>query len=338
MAVEILRQIVRRLRKRFFSTPRVHEILNEAQDSSRRKWLFFMRNPRLAVPHKPLIRTDSKIFCMGSCFALEIKKVLRSLGYQVHPYEYDLPVQLSTGAVRLASGRELVHYNTFTILQEFEKAFGLWSQGENDFWVVRRKQKPGMEVFRDPYRREVYSATKEDIVRVTRAFDEVIKKGVGESDLYIFTLGLTEVWRKRDDGRYVCAGPGLSGAGWHEDTEFVQSGFEDNYKNVRKLVELILSKFPDRHIILTVSPVPMARTFSKNDVYTANAESKSVLRAVAGQASREFPNVHYFPAFEMCAALDRFGKRKVYNSVDGRHVRPEIVQCVTEAFLDAYRA
>ena len=70
--------------------------------------------------------------------------------------------------------------------------------------------------------------------------------------------------------------------------------------------------------MLTVSPVTLEATATDNDVVVANLESKSLLRAVAGQVSREFDNVHYFPSYELAMYYDIFEE-------DGRHVTREAV-------------
>ena len=283
----------------------------------------------------PLIGAGSKIFCIGSCFALELKNALKKLGYDARPLEDGLGAN-EAGVPFAEPGRHLVHYNSFTILQEFEKAFGLWSQDPEDFWAVNNpKRGNSLSVyFQDPYRREVYSKTKRGTWELTKGFDEAIKKGIFDCELYILTLGLTEVWKKKNDGRIACANPGYGEGGGHDETFFVRSGFNENYANLKKVVELIQARFPFRPIVLTVSPVPMAMTFTDQDVFVANAESKSSLRTVAGQICGEFQNVHYFPACEMCAAFEKQGRPGVFRP-DGRHVAHETVDSILKIFMES---
>jgi hypothetical protein len=308
---------------RFFS-PKSSDLWTRDPDRLK-KWKFFKEEIRLRIDPPFLIRPQTKIFCMGSCFALEIKKVLRDRGYAVRPEEP-------------GKGVELVHFNTFTMLQEFEKAFGLWKQDPDDFWYVdRAKSGKTYRYFQDPYRRQVYAESLEGIRSMTAEFDRAVRQGIDESDLYILTLGLVEVWKKKNNGRYAYAQPGDSHGGGHGEVDFVQSNFEENFSNLKKMVQLIQSKFPERHVVVTVSPVPLSHTFGGNDVFTANAESKAVLRAVAGQLSRDFRNVHYFPSFEICSMAEKYGLAKVYEA-DGRHVRKKTVETIMEIFLEAYRA
>ncbi|MBI3252509.1 MAG: GSCFA domain-containing protein [Candidatus Omnitrophica bacterium] len=275
---------------------------------------------------------------MGSCFALEIQKVLREKGRAVYPETTALRAGSQEADELVTSGLESVHFNTFTMLQEFEKAFGLWRQDPDDFWLTKRGLggRRGAH-FQDPYRRKVYAPSKEGILALTAVLDEAIRKGIVESDLYILTMGLTEVWKKKDNGRVACTSISDSGGGGKDQLTFYQSGFADNYANMKKIIELIREQFPSRHVVLTVSPVPLNRTFSKDDVFTATVENKAVLRALAGQLVREFENVHYFPSYEFCQLLERFYGQRVFES-DGRHVRRPVVNRIMESFLNTYAA
>lgn len=78
-----------------------------------------------------------------------------------------------------------------------------------------------------------------------------------------------------------------------------------------------------------MSPVALSRTFSESDVITANTESKSILRAVAGELRREFPNLVYWPSYEIALAQD------VYQD-DGRHVTPEGVKQIVDQFVSVH--
>ena len=109
----------------------------------------------------------------------------------------------------------------------------------------------------------------------------------------------------------ICRGGG------QVETEFVASTYEDNLLNVKTTMEVLRKHFGEKRVVLTVSPIPLGRTFRPLEVAVANSESKSILRAVAGRISSEFENVTYFPSYEMCVSDPQAYKE------DGRHVRPE---------------
>lgn len=94
------------------------------------RWTSLMQSRRVLLKTQPLIipHTHLQVFCLGSCFALEIKKPLKAMNFHVSPWDYDLRVALPDGGVFRSDGQHAVLYNTFTIRQEFEKAFGLWTQ------------------------------------------------------------------------------------------------------------------------------------------------------------------------------------------------------------------
>ena len=89
---------------------------------------------------------------------------------------------------------------------------------------------------------------------------------------------------------------------------------------------MIAEHFPQKKIIVTISPVALKRTFSGRDIIIANMESKSIFRAVATSISREFSNVIYWPSYEIVLARD------VYEE-DGRHVTPDGVNAIVDQFL-----
>lgn len=148
----------------------------------------------------------------------------------------------------------------------------------------------------------------------------------------MFTLGLIEVWRKKDNGRVAAAGPGWENGGGKGQLRFHMSSFDDNYANVSKIVELITGARKNMNIVFTVSPVPLAMTRTDLGCIVANTESKSVLRAVAGQVARNCPNVTYFPSYEICMNTPQAFE------ADGRHVRRNTVNVIMDAFAAAHRA
>ena len=85
---------------------------------------------------------------------------------------------------------------------------------------------------------------------------------------------------------------------------------------------------PQLRFVLTLSPVPLRATFRKEvDVWTANTESKAVLRTALAQFGKL-----YFPAYEIAMAAGQGWPFKD----DARHVRPAIVQAIMEVFKHSY--
>ncbi len=142
---------------------------------------------------------------------------------------------------------------------------------------------------------------------------------------------LTEVWCKKNSGKFACQKPGYQRGGGIDETEFHLSSFSENLDNLAATIELIKEhKVPDLPVIITVSPVPLALTWSRNDVFTANIQSKSTLRAIAGEIVNTISQVTYFPSYEFVMSLgpDAFKQ-------DGCHVQPKVVGIIMDAFLRA---
>lgn len=301
-----------------------------------RLWSYYNEHKALTFEPRPLIAPGTRVFTMGSCFAVEIRRRLKELGYTVFPDYGSLAFDPSRQKVGSLPAREnLNHYHSFAIRQEIEKAFGLWRQDDDDYWRVENSaiDEPLFDgaVCQDPYRRLVFGRTPADLQEVTARLDDVIRSGLEAADVYILTLGLIEVWRNKSSGLVACMNPGYGGGGGVTESEFVNSGFSENYDNMRRAIELLFEHFPERQVVLTVSPVPLGATFTDADVFVANMESKSTLRAVAGQLAAEFDRVHYFPSYEICQMGNPF-------SPDGRHVRPDVVAMIVATFLRMFGA
>ncbi len=313
--------------------PSVSPVSNAEPERPRvnRLWSYYNEHKALTFEPQPLIAPGTRVFTMGSCFAVEIRRRLKELGYTIFPDYASLAFDPSRQKVGSLPAREnLNHYHSFAIRQEIEKAFGLWRQDDDDYWQVENSaiDEPLFDgsVCQDPYRRLVFGRTPTDLHEVTAGLDAVIRAGLEAADVYILTLGLIEVWRNKRSGLISCMNPGYGGGGGGTETEFVNSGFSENYDNMRRAIELLFEHFPERQVVLTVSSVPLGATFTDADVFVANMESKSTLRAVAGQLAAEFDRVHYFPSYEICQMGNPF-------SPDGRHVRSDVVAMIVATFL-----
>lgn len=293
---------------------------------------YVVREGVLRQPRDELISVDTPIFMIGSCFANEIAAFLvrNDVGVLNPTLPADsLPLFFERSREKSSWGEwdgrsNLQYYNTFSIRQEIERAAGMWSSDGDDVWEVTLS---GQTLFQCPYRRRIFCRGKGDLQELTKIIDGRVRQGLMESSIVIITLGLTEVWRKTNDGRIACCEPGYCKSGGHAETEFMASTYSQNYENVAATLRCLREHFGPRRVVLTVSPVRLGRTFRDLDVVLANMESKSILRAVAGRITAEFDEVIYFPSYEMCA-LDPSSWQP-----DGRHVRSTKVDQIMRFFL-----
>lgn len=306
----------------------------EVKAETNPSWPQSKRGRRITVARQPVLKHDSKIFAIGSCFAREIRVALRALDYDVYPKYFDLKFDPSRQQPNMLPRLDNInHYDTFVIRQEIERAIARRPYDAADFWQLAlvRDAPEWSPVFCDPYRRKIYAADMESLVDLSTKLTHCIADGLAKADIAIITLGLTECWRNRANGLYVCDAPGWKDQnGTRELVEFHPSTFAENYENMAATIDQLTAAYPDLQIVLTVSPVALHRTWTSEDVVVANMTSKTTLRAVAGQICRDYPNVIYWPSYEFALSEDIF-------EADGRHVAPENVQRIVSAFLAAHR-
>lgn len=305
-------------------------VFPEVGNSSWKEWY---SDGVFSIPKKPIFGSSDVVFTIGSCFAAEVRAALTNRQITCLP-DY--------GSVSMAKDRYKIdtlpkqlhmnYYNTFSIRQEFERCVGEWQPDDDDVWEIKASPWGEDKAYQDPYRRTVVGRTKDDLLDAIRLSSACIQSGFEQATSFFITLGLTEVWKKKNNGLIACQEPGYLGGGGLAETEFHQSGINENLANVVKCVEMInLHKGRDTPIVITVSPVPLAKTWSTNDIYSSNTRSKSTLRAVAGEVADSFDNVTYFPSFEIVTAIGREAFKE-----DGRHVNPNVVAIIMDAFLKAH--
>jgi hypothetical protein len=305
----------------------------EVREQCNDRWNDRDRGYTITAERRELIQQSDSVFAMGSCFAREITTELERKGKTVYP-AYDA---LEYDAERLfigehAGSRMLIHYDTFAIRQEFETAFGELKLSPDEIYEKNSKSASPFAVDRyhfDPCRKHVCGISRDDAVEAREIAERCVADGIHSADTYILTLGLIECWRNKKTGHYawgVSAGRKSSLA---DDLEFHLASFEENCANVRRICELVRNAYPEKRIILTVSPVPLLKTFTDQDIVVANSESKCQLRAVVGQICREYGNVLYWPSYEIATRQDIYCE-------DGRHVSRDGVKFILDNFFKVY--
>lgn len=226
------------------------------------------------------------------------------------------------------------YYNTFTVLQEMLRAFGYLDLEKDDHWSVKDNiWNSGERIAQDPYKRLTFGRTLNDLKEGLSRVNKVIDDGVMNADAFIFTFGMAEVFKNKNNNLVVAQKPLYMGGGGDAESEVYLSSFKENKDNVQKLVDIIRTeKENNAKIFLSVSPVPLERTFSGKDVYIANSAGKSLLRTVLEEVSRENNDVYYFPSWDLIHALGA----DAFISEDGRHVKSSVVEYMVECFVRSY--
>lgn len=311
----------------------------EASESLNSKWKIFHGNQTITVPRKALFSRSDRFFTIGSCFAEEVRKALLSFDVTCLPEYKNITVDRNRYVIDTLPEREhMNYYNTYSIRQEFERAAGLWSQGADDIWVVPERElhpagviKGSGTVYQDPYRRLVFGKSRSDLLEAIEQINVVFRQGLMDASVVVMTLGMTEVFFDRKSKRVVNQIPAYGRGAGKKETRFHASSLGDNIENLERTIAILEEINPGCKIVMTVSPVPLSRTFSGEDVFTANFHSKAILLAAAREVCSRHAHCHYFPSFEFTNLIGK----DAYLEKDGRHVKAEVVRQIMSAFIKA---
>lgn len=299
-----------------------------AMDKPCPAWKRFHNHKTVGVDKQNFLKSSDKLFVLGSCFAQEIRKgIFNRIGPgRVFPDFSSLAFDAERIRVDgLPDENHMNYYNAFSVLQELERCLDMWEQAPDDYWFTNEK-------YQDPYRRLIVGESRDYVHEIGGRLTQLVKDGFSKADHFLFTFGMTEVFFNNTTGLAANQKPGYGGFGGKRETTFRATGYADNMEVVLKISDLIRAHKPDARIFVTVSPVPLARTFSGKDIYIANTISKSTLHTVLTEASQLRDNLIYFPSYE---AVMMNPKDNFYEW-DGRHVMPETVTEIVGSFFDAF--
>lgn len=298
----------------------------------------FAQSGKITFRRNPIFKASDCFFTIGSCFAEEIRLAMSRLGIECVPKYSSLKFNAERLRIDELPRREhLNFYNTYTVRYQFEQMLGMWEQSTDEVWEISKKIAAlvpwnATKVYQDPYRRMMIAQSPEELIEGVAQLNAVMLDGFRRANAFVLTYGMTEVFIDKKSGRVVGQKPAYGGGGGAEETVMYRSSYNDNLENVLATIDIIRGAKPAVPIILSVSPVALARTFSGEDVVVANMESKSILRAVLGEVSRQRDGVWYLPSYEYVTML---GLNDGYNS-DWRHVRRTVVREIVSCFFSAF--
>jgi len=257
------------------------------------------------LPDSPFITRANGITAFGSCFAGNVTAHLAARGYRVLTDERHVDVNGSY-VIRCAEGI----VNTYAIRQQFE-----WALDGLDF------------------NEELWFDSRGELA----AYNESIRAETAgifhQTDVFIITVGLAEVWYSRITGEVFWRAIPMSrfDPGQHA---FRLTSVAENVENLVAVRDLIRRHRPHASIVFTLSPIPLHATFRPISCVTANAVSKATLRVALDEVMRvcaDDRKLFYFPAYEI--VREAFGDPFLD---DNRHLQPHIVQAVVRTFEHAY--
>ncbi len=279
------------------------------------------------------IGPDDRIGTMGSCFAQHLSRHLARSGLGYHVTEKAPSTMSQAEAQRRQYGTFSARYgNVYTVAQAvqlFRRAYGdlhpreePWGRGQ----VLVDPFRPRVEPDGFVDRASLEADRRLHLAAVRRVFEE--------SDVLVFTLGLTEAWRSREDGSVFATAPGVDGGEYDPDRyEFVNFGVDAVREDLFEFCELVRSVNPRGRVLLTVSPVPLIATFEPRHVLVSTTVSKAVLRVAADEALARFDFVDYFPSYELIASASSTAD---HYAADRRSVTDAGVAHVMRVFTHHY--
>lgn len=280
------------------------------------------------------IDKSMKIATAGSCFAQHIAKRLNREGFNYFTPESAHEVLPAAVAKAMNYGTFSARYgNLYTtrqLLQLAQRAYGEFSPAE-DVWDEGDR-------LIDPFRPNIQPggfATRAEYDADREQHFAAVRRIIEESDVFVFTFGLTEAWVSKEDGAVFPLCPGAAGGSFDPARhEFKNFSVDEVVADFAAFLDLMKAKNPGVKVLMTVSPVPLIATAREDQsVISSTAYSKAVLRVAAETLAQTRDEAHYFPSYEIITGA--FNKGAYYED-DLREVKPRGVNHVMRLFMEHY--
>lgn len=267
----------------------------------------------------------ARVATAGSCFAQNVAKLLIQL-----PDVELLQTESFSRGQPVFSARFGNIYTVRQLWQLFQEATGhapqsdlVWQRPDGR-WVDALRPAMFAGGFASPG--EMMAARAAHLAAVRRVF--------AECSVFVFTLGLTEAWIAAHSGAVVPVAPGVvaddpSGAGYR----FHNFSYAEILSDLTAFHDGLKKLNPAVRILLTVSPVPLVATYTDEHVLNATSHSKAILRAICAAAEAAWPDVYYFPSYEIISAHYNAGS---YYEANKRSVTAAGIEHVMDVFQQTY--
>ncbi|WP_415919511.1 GSCFA domain-containing protein [Tateyamaria sp. SN6-1] len=274
-----------------------------------------------------------RIATAGSCFAQNIGAYVKRSELElvdVEPAPYGMPPHVakaygydlfSARYGNIYTARQLRQLLVDSITGDVHDA-AVWADSDVYFDGLRPNVEPKGYASIDDLRIH----RRDHLSRVRSIFEH--------TDVFVFTLGLTETWQDTKTGLVFPTAPGVV-AGQYDPAahSFVNLRFAEVLEDMNIALELMRDFASDIRVLLTVSPVPLTATATQNHILAATTYSKSVLRAVAEELTLQHEFVDYFPSYELVTGTPFIANAYTSNL---RTVRRDAVDRVMSVFFNSF--
>lgn len=281
------------------------------------------------------ITRKTRIATAGSCFA-------QNLARNLQKEDFNYFVTEAGHGILSDEARQAQHYGVFTarygnlytarqLRQLAERALGRFTPVE-DVW-----EEPDGS-FTDPFRPTIQKGgfvSRDSFDFAREQHFAAVRQMMKETEVFIFTFGLTEGWESAVDGAAFPICPGVSGGRFDaERHRFFNQTAEEAVEDFRAFAAMVREENPNCRFLITVSPVPLAATAREDmSVIAATMYSKSVLRVACEMLASSDPGITYFPSYEIITLAAAKG---AYYQPDLRNVTETGVDHVMKLFFRHY--
>lgn len=174
------------------------------------------------------------------------------------------------------------------------------------------------------YHSQWSSSNQEELIHSIRNKQALVKEYLSQAEVVLITYGTAWVYLHKEENKTV--------ANCHKvpAREFDKQllSVEEIIKSFNELHSLIKNSNKNIRFILTVSPVRHLK-----DTIQLNSVSKASLRLACHQLANQYPEVDYFPSFEIM--MDDLREYRFYDR-DMIHPSQEAVDYISQKFSDQY--
>jgi hypothetical protein len=257
-----------------------------------------LRRGDLAFQPDPVLSFSpaTRVMSAGSCFAARIADFIRSSGISYLSADDRIAAD---DAVReetpnVFSLRYGNIYTTQHLLQILQRAAGELS-------VAPPIAKDANGRYRNLLRPSVLSYASPTLLLADDAAHlRNVAAMIRETDVFIFTLGLTEGWVDEQTGLALPSTPGCGHGAFDASRHgFHNASLEEVVDELQQSADLLRRLNPAVHILLTLSPVPLVATYTPVSAVEATFYSKSLLRQAIAIACASRSGISYFPSYEI---------------------------------------
>ncbi len=274
---------------------------------------------------------DARFATYGSCFAQSMSRALLArnmVWLDAEPAPGRTPPDIAQAFnYGVFSARTGNIYTAALLLTHVRMAANLLDPASIEAWPDGERLRDSIRPVIEP----VAFASREDLDLSRASMVRAFRRSITQTDVFVFTLGLTEGWENGATGQPYALCPGTMAGTFDPDIHVFRNY---DYPAIRRALseafDHIWAMNPAVRILLTVSPVPVTATASGDHVLVANTYTKSTLRAVAGDLARSDARIDYFPGYEM---ISQPPSRATFYAPNLRNVVPQGVSFVMDHFL-----